>query len=111
MRAATSCISPWIRPFDAINSGSPGRNGPPAISETRSTRLGHEQNSSSGIPGLQTKLPESLEAAAGDGAKVKRGGAVAADAVRAQREFPVEIHVDAFLALIGGKTGDDEALG
>ena len=39
----------------------------------------HHEDACSGVPGSQAEFPESVEAAAGDGAKVERGGAVATD--------------------------------
>ena len=56
-------------------------------------RFADDQHTRRGVPRVQTEFPEAVEAPAGDGAEIERGGAIAADAVRPQSEFPVVVDV------------------
>ena len=64
-----------------------------------------EQNACRGVPAIEAEFPEAIEAAGGNGGKIERGGTVAANAVRAQREIVVVMDVWASLALVNGKAG------
>ena len=49
--------------------------------------LAHQEHAGGHVPRLEIEFPEGVEAAAGDVAEVEGRGAVAADAVREQREL------------------------
>src|SRR5258708_9008167 len=69
----------------------------------------HEELARGGVPFLKAEFPEAIETASSHAGEIKRGGAVAADAVRAQREIPVVVNVGIGQALVNGKTGAEEA--
>src|ERR1700737_3946170 len=64
-----------------------------------------------GVPLVEAKFPESFKAAGGHAGEVQRGGAVAAHAVRAQREIPVVVNVGTGYALVRGKARAEQAGG
>lgn len=70
-----------------------------------------EQDAGGGVPGLQAKFPEAVEAAGGDAGEIERGGAIAADSVRALSEFAVVLKIGAGFAVAHGETGAEEAGG
>src|ERR1700756_4071158 len=72
-------------------------------------RFFHDEHAPSGIPGIEIKFPEAIEAAAGDIAQIERRRSRAPDAVRAQRDLVIEINIGILVALMAGKTGRDQA--
>lgn len=73
--------------------------------------LFHQQNARGGVPGSQAEFPEGVEAATGNGAKIERGGTIAADAVGTERVGPVIIYVLALSDFVDGKAGGKKAGG
>ena len=69
-----------------------------------------EEIAGGGVPGIELELPVAVEASAGDVGEIKAGRTGATNAVRAQRELLVEVHVRAGVALLAGKAGGDERL-
>src|SRR6266481_4833707 len=65
----------------------------------------HEQDTRGGVPFLQTELPEAIKAPGSHARKVEGSGAVAADAVRAQREVPIVVNVGIGEALVHREAG------
>jgi hypothetical protein len=70
-----------------------------------------EEDARGGIPLLQVKFPEAIEAAGGDAGKIERRRAVAADAVGALREVTVVLKIGAGFAVAHGEAGAEEARG
>lgn len=64
-----------------------------------------EKDACGGVPALEAKFPEAVEAACGDAGEIECGGAIAADPVGAQREIVVVMNVGARLAFVYGKAG------
>ena len=63
------------------------------------------------VPPIEAEFPKSIEAADGDACKIQRGGAVATDAVRAEREVVVVVNVGAGFAFVHGEAGAEQAGG
>jgi len=70
-----------------------------------------QQNAGGHIPFVQSEFPENVEAAGRHTRQIERGGAVAAHAVRAQREIPIVVNVRAGHALVRGEAGAEQAGG
>ena len=70
-----------------------------------------QQNAGGDIPFVEPEFPEHIEAACGDACEIERRGAVASDAVRAQREIPVVVNVGAGDPFVRGETGAEQAGG
>lgn len=70
-----------------------------------------KKNSRSGVPPIEAKFPEAIEASDGNAGKIKRGRAVAADTVRTQREIIIVVDVRTGFALVNGKAGAEQARG
>src|SRR5713226_326783 len=68
-----------------------------------------QQDAGGGVPLLETKFPETVEAAGGDAGKVQRGGAIAAHSVRVLGEVAVVLKIWAGLAVAHGKAGAQQA--
>src|SRR5713101_9898777 len=68
-----------------------------------------QQDARGGVPLLETKFPETVEAAGGDAGKVQRGGAIAAHSVRVLGEIAVVLKIWAGLAVAHGKAGAEQA--
>src|SRR5229473_7719220 len=68
-----------------------------------------QQDAGGGVPLLETKFPEGVEAAGGNTGEVQRGGAIAAHAVRALGEVAVVSKIRAVLAVAHGKAGAEQA--
>src|SRR5580704_13607005 len=68
-----------------------------------------KENAGGGVPFLQAKFPEAIEAACGDAREIERGGAVPAHAVGMLREVAVVLKIGAGLAVADGKAGAQEA--
>src|SRR5258708_31064580 len=69
----------------------------------------HEELARGGVPFLKAEFPEAIETASSHACEIKRGGAVAADAVRAQCKIPVVVDVGVGQALVNGKTSAEQA--
>ena len=65
----------------------------------------NEKDSRSGVPAFEPKFPKAIEAARGDAGEIERGGAIAANAMRTQREIVIVVNVWTGLALVYGKSG------
>ena len=70
-----------------------------------------EEDSGGGVPGLEAKFPETVEATGGDAGEIDSGGAIAADAVRALGEVAVVLEIWAGFAVAHGEAGTEKAGG
>ena len=70
-----------------------------------------EQDAGGGVPGFQAKFPEAVETADGDAGEIERGGAIAADSVRALGEVAVVLEIGAGFAVANGEAGAEQARG
>ena len=70
-----------------------------------------QENSRCGVPTLESKFPEAIEAAGGNAGEVERGGAIAPHSVRTKREIVVVVNIWAGLALVYWKPGAEKASG
>src|SRR6266705_2989289 len=68
-----------------------------------------EQHTSGRVPLVQAEFPEAVKTPRGDAGEIERGGAIAADAVRALRELAVILKIRDGLAVAHGKTGTEKA--
>src|SRR5262249_44851372 len=74
-------------------------------------RFFDEQNARGDVPLVEAKFPEAVEAARSDAGKIKRRGAIAADAMRTLREFAIILKIRAQLAIAHRKPGAKQACG
>src|SRR5260370_41865127 len=71
----------------------------------------HEQHSSSGVPRLEAKFPEAIETTGSDAGEIERGGAVAAHAVRAQREIVIVMNIGICETFVNRESSAEQAGG
>ncbi len=68
-----------------------------------------EQHASGGVPLVQAEFPKAIKTSGSDAGEIKRGGAIAAHAVRALRELAVILKIRAGLAIPHRKAGAEQA--
>src|SRR5215469_12555149 len=69
-----------------------------------------QQNPGGGVPGVEVKLPESVEAPTGDVAEVERRRTSPAHTVRAQRDLVIEMDVGILMAFVARKASSHQTL-